>query len=132
MMTAALVGLGGMVGALLRFAVDTAYEALRARRRHRSSLVPPFPMGTLVVNILGSGGIGILWGLLLNSALSSPVYTALSAGLAGGFTTFSTFTVAAVLLWRGRRRVAAVVHVLANTGCGLAAAALGLLIIGTI
>ncbi|GAB3545696.1 fluoride efflux transporter CrcB [Arthrobacter tumbae] len=130
MTAAVLVGLGGMVGALLRFAVDTACEALRARRRHPSSPEPPFPVGTLVVNILGSGVIGVSWGLLLNSALTSPVYTVLGAGLAGGYTTFSTFTVAAVLLWQGRRQVAAVVHVLAHVGCGLGAVWLGLLATG--
>lgn len=130
MIAAALVGLGGMVGALLRFAVDKALEALRARRRHPVPPKPPFPGGTLVVNIIGSGGIGVLWGLLLNSTLDASWYSVLAAGLAGGLTTFSTFTVAAVSLWQGRRQVAAVVHVFANVGCGLTAAWLGLLVTG--
>lgn len=132
MIAAALVGLGGMVGALLRFAVDRAFEALRARRRPPVPPKPPFPGGTLVVNVIGSGGIGVAWGLLLNSALDASWYAVLAAGLAGGLTTFSTFTVAAVSLWLGTRRVAAVVHVFSNAGCGLAAAWLGLLATGAV
>ena len=132
MITAALVGLGGMAGALLRFAVDRLFESLRARQRHLVPPKPPFPTGTLAVNILGSGGIGVLWGLLLKSALDAHWYAVLAAGLAGGLTTFSTFTVAAVSLWLGRRHVAAVVHVIANIGCGLGAAWLGLLATGAV
>ncbi|MFJ6278367.1 camphor resistance protein CrcB [Arthrobacter subterraneus] len=132
MMLAALVGLGGMAGALARFAVDKALEVLRARRRHSVPPKPPFPGGTLVVNILGSGGIGVLWGLLLNSTLDADRYAVWAAGLAGGLTTFSTFTVAAVSLWAGRRQLAAVVHVVSNIGCGLAAGWLGLLATGAV
>ncbi|WP_299166759.1 CrcB family protein [uncultured Arthrobacter sp.] len=132
MITAALVGIGGMVGALLRFAVDSAFETLRARRRHPVPPKAPFPSGTLMVNTVGSGTIGVLWGLLLNSALEAHWYEVLAAGLAGGLTTFSTFTVAAVSLWAGRRKIAAVVHVVANVSCGLAAAWLGLLATGAV
>lgn len=132
MIAAALVGLGGMAGALLRFAVDKAFEALRSRRRHPAPPKPAFPGGTLVVNTLGCGGIGVLWGLLLNSTLDPSWYAVWSAGLAGGLTTFSTFTVAAVSLWTGRRQAAAVVHVVLNVGCGLAAAWLGLLATGAV
>lgn len=132
MIAAALVGLGGMTGALLRFAVDKALEALRARRRHSVPPKPAFPGGTLVVNVLGCGGIGVMWGLLLNSTLEASWYAVWSAGLAGGLTTFSTFTVAAVSLWAGRRRAAAVVHVVGNIGCGLAAVWLGLLATGAV
>lgn len=127
MILAAMVGISGMAGALVRFGIDKAFETLRARRRHPVPPRPPFPGGTLVVNTLGSGGIGVLWGLLLNSAIDAHWYSVLAAGLAGGLTTFSTFTVAAVSLWQGRRQAAAVVHVLSNLGCGLAAAWLGLL-----
>jgi CrcB protein len=127
-----MVGLGGMAGALIRFAVDKAFEAARARRRHSVPPKPPFPAGTLAVNIVGSGIIGILWGLLLTSSLEPRWYAVWAAGLAGGLTTFSTFTVAAVSLWLGRRQAAAVVHVLTNTVFGLLAAWLGLLVTGAV
>jgi fluoride exporter len=132
MIAAVMVGLGGAAGALLRFSVDRAFEALRARRRQPVPPRPPFPAGTLAVNTLGSGGIGVLWGLLLNSALDASWYAGLAAGLAGGLTTFSTFSVAAVSLWRGGRRGAAVAHVGATTVCALAAAWLGLLLTGAL
>lgn len=132
MITAALVGLGGMVGALIRFAVDKLFEGLRARQRQSVPPKPPFPGGTLAVNIVGSGGIGVFWGLLQNSAVDASWYAVLAAGLAGGLTTFSTFSVAAVSLWLGARQVAAVVHVFSNVACGLAAAWLGLLATGAV
>ncbi|WP_309070740.1 fluoride efflux transporter FluC [Arthrobacter sp.] len=126
MIAALVVGLAGSAGALVRFAVDRSFETLRARRRHSVPPRPPFPGGTLVVNILGSGAIGVLWGLLQSSALDPFWYSVWATGLAGGLTTFSTFSVAAASLWQGGRRGAAVVHVSANLVCGLTAAWLGL------
>lgn len=132
MITAVMVGLGGMAGALLRFAIDSTFEALRLRRRIAVPPKPPFPAGTLLVNTLGSVIIGLAWGLLGDSALDTRWYGVWAAGLAGGLTTFSTFTVAAVSLWLGRRQAAAVVHVLANLACSLAAVWLGIIAAGAI
>lgn len=126
MITALLVGLGGAAGAVLRFAVDRILEAARARRRRTVPPRPPFPAGTLVVNTLGSGGIGVLWGLLQMSAIDPSWYLVWAAGLAGGLTTFSTFSVAAVFLWQGGKRSAAVVHVGITLVSGLAAASVGI------
>lgn len=127
-MTAVLVGLSGMVGALLRFAADRWFERRRARRRHEVPAGALFPGGTLIVNVLGSLCIGLAWGALHTS--QPDAYGVWSSGVAGGLTTFSTFSVAAVSLWEGRRRAAAVVHVLLNVVCGLAACGLGLLLAG--
>lgn len=128
MIVALLVGLSGMLGALFRFSTDRWFEARRARRRPEVPSQTPFPAGTLVVNVAGSLLIGLAAGGL---GMSNPdVYPVLAAGLAGGLTTFSTFTVAAVALWRDRRPGAAVVHVITNAGCGLGAAWLGLMLTG--
>lgn len=130
MTVALLVGLAGMIGALLRFAVDRWFEVRRVRRRHDVPPRPPFPAGTLVVNITGSLLIGLGAGTFGISG--DGAFPVVAAGLAGGLTTFSTFSVAAVSLWQGRRRGAAVVHVGANAACGLAAAWLGLLLTGAV
>lgn len=132
MITAALIGLGGMVGALLRFAVDKAFEAQRARRRHSVPPKPPFPAGTLVVNTVGSLLIGFVWGALKGAAVGTDGYAVWATGFAGGLTTFSTLSVATVTLWQGRRPIAASFHLTANLVLGWGAAMLGLVISGTV
>ena len=114
---------GGVLGTLARFGAGTWVASWAGTS---------FPWGTLLINLVGSFVLGFAVRATAVVPISLELRGLITVGFCGAFTTFSTFTVAAVLLWRGRRRVAAVVHVLANTGCGLAAAALGLLIIGTI
>lgn len=133
MIPALLVGIGGVAGALLRFAVDTSIESYRARRRRQAlPLRVPFPAGTLAVNTVGSLLIGLCGGLLQHSAVGPQEYAVYAAGLAGGLTTFSTLSVAAITLWRGRRPGAAVVHLASNLALGLGAAWLGLAITGAV
>lgn len=69
--------LGGF-GAVLRFLLDGTVSA-----RSRSA----FPLGTLVVNLLGALALGIL----LGAGVSGDLMKLLALGLLGGFTTFSTW-----------------------------------------
>ena len=89
--------LGG-VGAAARFALDAGITA-RIRRAGRTLRLP---WGTLAVNMLGSLGIGVVVGV--GSAVLPAVWaTVISAGLLGGFTTFSAASYETVrLLQRGR------------------------------
>jgi len=77
---AAIVGLGllGGIGAVLRFLVDGAVAGRAGR---------DFPVGTLVVNVIGSLILGVLAGV----ALSADGYRVTATGLLGSFTTFSTW-----------------------------------------
>lgn len=51
-----------------------------------------FPLGTLVVNTLGSFALGVLMETSLTTDLVSPTLRlALGTGFLGGFTTYSTF-----------------------------------------
>jgi CrcB protein len=75
------VGLGGFVGAILRYLLG---------------LIPvrqtPFPIITLCINMLGAFGIGLLAALCERHKINSqPLLLFLKVGLCGGFTTFSTF-----------------------------------------
>ena len=62
-----------------------------------------FPLGTLVINVLGS----LLLGFIVRYAMETPAVGSearafLTVGLCGGFTTFSTFSYeSAILLERG-------------------------------
>ncbi|GAB3532730.1 hypothetical protein GCM10027403_05560 [Arthrobacter tecti] len=132
MITALLVGLAGTAGALLRYGTDAGTEAYRARRRQPPQRDVPFPAGTLIVNAVGSLIIGLCWGMLREARLEIDQYNILAVGFAGGLTTFSTLSVAAVTLWRDGRVGAAVVHVTGNLVLGLSAAGLGLRLVGAL
>jgi len=60
----------------------------------------PMPVSTLVVNVVGGFGAGVLFTLLGPVFLkSNPAGLFLMTGLLGGFTTFSAFTAEGVVLW---------------------------------
>lgn len=87
-----LIGLGGFVGSIARFLVS--------RLNNRMEWLS-IPMGTLVVNVIGSFLIGFLIGI----SEKSPILTVelrmfLMVGLCGGFTTFSSFTGENLMLMR--------------------------------
>lgn len=71
-----LVGLGGFLGAILRYLVS----GMAAR-------VAELPTGTLIVNVIGSTVLSIL---TFSSVPDSTMYL-VNIGLLGSFTTFSTF-----------------------------------------
>lgn len=84
-----------------------------------------FPLGTLVVNVLGCLAIGFLAERLAAAAID-PVYrTALLVGVLGGFTTFSTFSYETLRLLEARQHGTALLNVTASVLACLAAAWLG-------
>ena len=87
-----LVALGGGIGAGCRHLVNVA--ALRL-------FGPSFPAGTLTVNLLGGLLMGLLAGFLAlrDSGGGQDLRLFVGTGILGGFTTFSAFSLDAVLLW---------------------------------
>lgn len=84
------IGLGGMIGSFLRYYVT---EISRYWWGY------DFPFGTLLVNLIGSFALGWVIHKMIKSNLLSPqIWTGISTGLIGSFTTFSTFSVEAVSL----------------------------------
>lgn len=75
-----IVGLGGALGAILRYLLGNivGYNSLQS-----------FPWVTLGINILGSFILGIV---ACYYPTNSAMYTFLGVGICGGFTTFSTFS----------------------------------------
>jgi fluoride exporter len=97
-----LVFLGAGIGGALRHGVNVGCARLCGTG---------FPWGTLTVNILGSFIMGALAGWLAFKAgegWSQPLRLFLTTGILGGFTTFSAFSLDAVLIWeRGQNGLAA-------------------------
>lgn len=117
-MTVALVLLGGAVGAVIRYLVD---RALAAR-----SAASGFPWGTLLVNVVGSAGLGLFIGWGAGQIVDAELQALVATGLCASLTTFSTFSNdAAQLLRDGATRVAAT-YLLVTVALGLTAAATGL------
>lgn len=78
-----IAGCGGFVGTALRFLTGKLCTHIH---------LGDFPLGTFVVNVVGSLLIGILFGLAEGRGVLSPTMSALLVtGFCGGFTTFSTF-----------------------------------------
>lgn len=115
MIAAFAVAVGGGLGAALRFVVDRFVTSHR-----RGSL----PLGTVLVNVVGSFGLGVVSGL---GILLGPEWIlALGTGLFGGFTTFSTAMLDAVRLAREHRGAAAAAVVLGTLLWSLLAVAAGM------
>ena len=84
MLKIAIIGMGGCVGAILRYLV--------AGGVHTLARTSSFPVGTLTVNIAGCLLIGFGGGLVESRQFFSPEWRAfLFVGMLGSFTTFSTF-----------------------------------------
>ena len=117
MIQALYVGVGGFLGALLRYGIGELLARLGARR---------FPLATLTVNLLGSFAIGVLLTLAYDrQTLSEGQRLLLVTGMLGSLTTFSTFSWETAELLRTGQTTTAALSVLANLALGLAAVGLG-------
>lgn len=87
-----LVGVGGIVGAILRHLVYQAVE------------IESFPLGTLTVNIVGSFVLASVTFLEFGDEALLFVGT----GACGSFTTFSSFSVDVIQLWEEDDRLLAI------------------------
>ena len=76
-----MVGLGSFAGGILRFLLSRFVQVNSASS---------FPWGTAAVNLLGCFILGALYGLFDRNLPHTETRLFLTAGLCGGFTTFST------------------------------------------
>jgi len=87
-----IIGSGSFLGGVARFLVS---------RYIQNNVFTSFPIGTLVVNVLGCFLIGLIFGLSeRGNVMSSEWRMFLTVGFCGGFTTFSTFAYENVALLR--------------------------------
>ncbi len=113
-----IVFLGGGLGAAARHGVN-----LLVARMTSSS----FPFGTLAINVLGSALMGAIIGYFaLKGDSPQPWRLFLTTGILGGFTTFSTFSLEAVLLYERGEMAVATLYVAASVGLSVAGLITGL------
>ncbi|HRE09247.1 MAG TPA: fluoride efflux transporter CrcB [Ignavibacteria bacterium] len=76
------IGIGGFLGAVSRYMLS----------RYVNNLLPAFPFGTLVVNIIGSFVLGfIIYSVSAGKSISPEMRDFITIGMLGGFTTMSAF-----------------------------------------
>lgn len=117
MIPALLVALGGALGSVARYGVNLA----TAR-----AFGLGFPWGTLTVNIVGGFVMGLLAAILALKGGSNELRVFLMTGVLGGFTTFSAFSLDAVVLWERGEAGLAGAYVAASVALSLAGLVAGL------
>lgn len=111
--------IGGGVGSVLRYLAQIGIS------ERMSGFAFPFLWGTFAVNIGGSLLIGLFYSLSERFHLPSEVRLLLTAGLCGGFTTFSTFANEGFGLLKGGFYTTFLLYALLSMALGLAAVFLG-------
>ena len=117
-MTYVLVFLGGGIGSTLRHGVNVAFLRWFGTG---------FPFHTLFENVTGSLVMGLLAGYFaFMGAASTNTRLFLTTGIVGGYTTFSAFSLDAVLLWERHQHGMAALYVLASVVASIGGLVLGL------
>ena len=87
-----VIALGGALGAMARYGLSGWVQGF---------MTTTFPLGTLVVNVVGSFLLGFALYLLESTAPTTELRSFVTIGFLGAFTTFSTFSYEAVVLLQG-------------------------------
>jgi CrcB protein len=116
-----LVFLGGGIGAAIRHGINVTVAR---------TFGTAFPLATLIENISGSFLMGVLIGYFaFKSEAPQALRLFLTTGILGGYTTFSTFSLDAALLWERGETGKAISYVLLSVAGSLVGIAVGLLIV---
>ena len=109
-----LVGLGGGIGSMIRYGSNVAIGN------------KPFPLATLLINIVGSLLIGAVIGLSIkNETFSNNWKLFLATGICGGFTTFSAFSLENMGLLQSGRIGIALTYIIISVVAAVIASFLG-------
>ncbi|MDN3936965.1 fluoride efflux transporter CrcB [Arthrobacter sp. YD4] len=121
LVTVALLGLAGGLGAASRFLLDGLI-----RSRVRAAL----PVATIVINVTGSFLLGLIAGAVGAHAAPPELQLIAGTGFLGGYTTFSTASFETVRLVQSGRSGLALVNGLGTALAAVGAAAGGLVLGG--
>ena len=117
-----LVAIGGALGSMARYGSGVLVCRL---------WTAIFPLGTMLINIVGSLAMGLFIGFL---ARTTPAWQAdarlfVAVGIFGGFTTFSSFSLDAIAMLERGEVLPALAYVVGSVAIGIAALYVGLLLI---
>jgi CrcB protein len=118
-----LIFLGAGVGGVMRHGVNVACAR---------AFGAGFPWGTLTVNVVGSflmGALAAYFALRAGEGWNQHLRLLLTTGVLGGFTTFSAFSLDAVLLWERGAAGLAIAYVTGSVLASIAALVLGLAVV---
>jgi CrcB protein len=121
-----LVFLGGGIGAASRHGINIAVARLFGTG---------FPVATMLINITGSFIMGLMvaWFAFRGSGeVSQHARLFLTTGILGGYTTFSTFSLDAALLWERGAILGAAFYVIGSVVISLIAVFAGLALVRTL
>ena len=111
------VFLGGGIGAVLRYILTLL---LGKSDGHQ------FPLNTFITNLLGCFLIGLLFSYFFKTKLSEPYTLFWIVGILGGFTTFSSFGLEFINLFRNGHVYTAISYALLSNIVGIALAFAGI------
>jgi CrcB protein len=100
------IAIGGASGAVSRYLLANWVHQMWEGK---------LPLGTLMVNVLGSAAIGVVFVLVERQVLHSDWRGVLMVGFLGAFTTFSTFSLETISLLESGHVMHAVGYMLAST-----------------
>ena len=120
MINLVLVGAGGAAGAIARYLTGALW--MRAAGPNQPYLA------TLICNVLGGLLMGLLIGVLAHTGGSNRMRLLLAVGVLGGYTTFSSFSLEAVMMLERRAYTTFAAYVAGSVVLSLAALMVGLLL----
>jgi CrcB protein len=116
-----LVAVGGAIGSVLRYGTGVFVGSLWRN---------PFPLGTMLINIVGSLVMGLFVGLMarLLPAWQNDARLFFAVGVLGGFTTFSSFSLDAITMIERGELALAVLYILLSVVIAVPALYIGLVV----
>jgi CrcB protein len=118
-----LIALGGAAGSVLRYLIGGRVQQFAPHG---------FPVGTLVVNVVGCFLIGIFIRQFMNIQTHNHMRALLIVGFCGGFTTFSAFSMESVGLIEGGEYSRAFSYILLSVALCLTATFAGMTVMRAI